>query len=63
MRSYNMVVMDRKLEILTEEGFKPFRGFISQGTQKLLKFVLSNGKEIKVTKDHQFRLPDDNGGR
>ena len=53
-----MVLMDRKLEILTEDGFKPFRGFISQGTQKLLRFVLSNGKEIKVTKDHQFRLPD-----
>ena len=58
MRSYKMVLMDRKLEILTEDGFKPFRGFISQGTQKLLRFVLSNGKEIKVTKDHQFRLPD-----
>ena len=50
--------LEKGYEILTEEGFKPFRGFISQGTQKLLRFVLSNGKEIKVTKDHQFRLPD-----
>lgn len=43
------------MNILTENGFKSFGGIINQGiTERLLKFIFSNGTQIRVTPDHKF---------
>jgi len=43
------------MEILTEQGFKNFKGFIPQGkVNKLLRFFLSGGGTVDCTEDHRF---------
>lgn len=46
------------MEILTQNGFKPFDGFISQGVSTLIRFDLSNNDTIDCTNDHKFLLSD-----
>ena len=48
-------------KILTEEGFKSFKGVICQGERPVIDLVLSNGQTLSCTKDHRIRMPDFNG--
>ena len=47
------------MEILTEQGFKNFKGFIPQGrVHRLLRFFLSGGATVDCTEDHRFMTVD-----
>ena len=51
----------KTIEILTEEGFKPFDGIISRGLRSTLIFELSNGESLRCTPDHQLRVENECG--
>lgn len=51
----------KNVKILTENGFKPFNGFICQGERSVIDLVLSNGQTLSCTKNHRIRMPDFNG--
>lgn len=46
------------MEILTENGFKPFNGFIDRGVRKCVEIEFDNGKTLVCTLDHQLRMMD-----
>lgn len=50
-----------KIEILTEDGFKPFDGIISRGFRSTVILELSNGESLRCTNDHQLRMEDEYG--
>lgn len=50
-----------KIEILTEDGFKPFDGIISRGFRSTVILELSNGETLRCTNDHQLRMEDEYG--
>jgi len=53
----NSSCKEKIMEILTQNGFKKFDGFIEQNYEgELIKFELSNNEMIKCTIDHKFLL-------
>lgn len=53
-----MLKLNNKYEILTPDGFKDFRG-VQKLQKKTLLFTCGNGVSCKVSKDHVFRINQD----